>query len=158
MKINKVILATLAASVVLPAASYAASPQEGRLFSERHHSAVIAAGAVEQIGVKLPRGAKIPKVEVLADTSDKGDKSGDWKSCNIETKRCEQSDVRIVRFHRGERDGDPEPWQELSVDVANESGETRAVKLMVTFQPQGGKDLKECRLDTDCGWSKPATE
>ncbi len=46
-----------------------------------------------------------------------------------------------------------EPWQELSVDVANESGsETRAVKLLVTYQPQGGGDLKQCRLDTDCGW------
>lgn len=155
---NKIVLAIISATIVLLAASYAASAQQGRLFSERHHTAVVAAGALEQVGVKIPRGAKIPKVEVFADTSDKGDKVGAWKSCNIETKSCKQSDVRIVRFHRGEREGDPEPWQELSVDVANESGESRAVKLVVTFQPQGGKDLKECRLETDCGWSKPATE
>jgi hypothetical protein len=140
-----------------PSLVHAGPPQQSRLFNERHYTAVIepAAGAADQIGVKLPLNAKIPKVEVFADVTDQGDSTRKWKKCDIDSKRCAVGDVRIVRFHRAEHRDVDEPWQELSVDVANENpSETRAVKLVVTYQPQGGTDLKSCDLDTDCGWHK----
>ncbi len=141
--------------MALPAVVLASVAQQGRVFSERHHSATIepSGGMVDRIGIRIPVNAKIPKVEVLADVKDMGDSTRDWKKCNIETKRCAVGDVRIDRFHRRDHDDADEPWQELSVDVVNENAsETRAVKLIVTYQPQGGKDLEQCRLDTDCGW------
>jgi hypothetical protein len=141
--------------MALPAIVLASVAQQGRLFSERHHSATVepANGMVDRIGVKIPINAKIPKVEVLADVKDMGDSTRGWKKCNIETKRCAVGDVRIDRFHRQDHRDAEEPWQELSVDIVNENAsETRAVKLIVTYQPQGGKDLEQCRLDTDCGW------
>jgi hypothetical protein len=151
---TKRVLASLCA-VLVPVAALAGAAQQGKVFSERHYSATIepAGVQVDRIGVRLPVNAKIPKVEVFADVSDMGDRTGEWKKCDIDSKRCAVGDVRIVAFHRREHRDTDEPWQELSVDMANESGsETRAVKLLVTYQPQGGGDLKQCRLETDCGW------
>ena len=141
--------------LALPVIALAGRAQVGKVFSERHHSATVepANGMVDRIGVRIPINAKIPKVEVLADVKDMGDSTRGWKKCNIETKRCAVGDVRIDRFHRQDHRDAEEPWQELSVDIVNENAsETRAVKLIVTYQPQGGKDLEQCRLDTDCGW------
>lgn len=151
---------TLLVMIVLLATSWVAQvvagpAQRSQVFQERHYTAVIEPGGaeVDRIGVKLPVNAKIPKVEVFADVKDMGDREGDWKSCNIDTKRCAVGDVRIVRFHRVEHRDTDEPWQELSVDMLNENAsESRVVKLWVTYQPQGNADLEGCRLDTDCGW------
>lgn len=143
------------AACTLPGLVLAGAAQHGRLFSQRHFTATIEAGdgVVERVGVRLPLNAKIPKVEVYADVRDMGDSTRAWKKCNLDSKRCAVGDVRIERFHRRDHRAAEEPWQELSVDVINENGsDARAVKLVVTYQPQGGKDLKSCRLDTDCGW------
>jgi hypothetical protein len=138
--------------------------QSDRVFEERFRIAVIEPSNgdfVDQIAVKLPVSAKIPKVEVFADVKDMGRSKSDWKTCNIETKVCAVGDVRIVRFHRVEHRETDEPWQELSVDMMNENPtETRAVKLFVTYQPQSGAYLESCLDDPNCGWHKrlPASE
>jgi hypothetical protein len=152
---SRIALLMALAGLACPAQLLAGAAQHGRVFQERHYVAVIqpAGAEIDRIGVKLPINAKIPKVEVFADTRDMGDKTGAWKKCDIESKACEIGDVRIIRFNRVEHRDTDSPWQELSVDVASDAtGASRTVKLLVTFQPQGGRDLEECRLETDCGW------
>lgn len=118
----------------------------------RHFTAEMSAGApgeVVQVGVKLPKNALIAKTEVLVDDTDKGDRK-DWSKCDIKDRTCAIGDARIVQFHRDEM----ERWQQLAVDVRNDGGKTRYVKLKVLFQPQSGKDRSGCsRNNPQCGFA-----
>lgn len=113
-------------------------------------------GGTVQVGVNLPRNAKIAKTEVkVADTNLGAEMTG-WVDCDNEEKSCDLADVSIIRFHRTQ----PENIQVLAVDVRNTSDEPRYVKLRVVFQSQSGQDITdptECGsgVKVKCGFSGP---
>ncbi|MGB5209942.1 MAG: hypothetical protein WBO47_02570 [Gammaproteobacteria bacterium] len=111
--------------------------------------------SVIKIGVILPRSAEIPKVEVFADRADRGDNLGDWAKCDIDTKKCQVSDARIVRFFRMDHD----TWQELSVEIENtDASAARYALLRVTFKDAAGNDQSGCGVAYYCGFSEAASE
>jgi len=156
MNMRKILLLTVIA--LLPLGAYAWVGYS-KTFEVREYSAEIPAAAaapsIMRIGVKLPRAAQIPKVEVFADSKDYGDEVGKWATCNINSKKCKVDDARIVRFNRNKHDS----WQELSVEIENSSNsQPRYAKLRVTFKDVAGQDETGCGVAVVCGFAEPVTE
>jgi hypothetical protein len=129
----------------------------GAALHERYFVAEIppaSAGGTVQVGVLLPRGAKIAKTEVQVATTDLGRDKDGWSDCDTETKSCGLAETSIIRFHRNEA----ETAQELAADMRNSGTEPRYVKLTVTFQPQSGFDHTGCEDTDQCGFSRPIAE
>jgi hypothetical protein len=132
-----------------------------KTFEVRQYTAEVppaaAAPSVMRIGVKLPRAAEIPKVEVFVDREMPGQREGDWSSCDINSKKCEVDDARIVRFHRNKH----QDWQELSVEIENSSqSESRYARLRVTYKDPAGKDRTGCGagVSVRCGFAEAVTD
>lgn len=109
------------------------------------------AGGTVQVGVLLPRGAKIARTKVQVAETDLGREMDGWSDCDTETKSCELAETSIIRFHRNET----ETAQELAADMQNTGTEPRYVKLTVIFQPQSGSDHTGCEDTDNCGFSRP---
>lgn len=107
-------------------------------------------GGTVQVGVNLPRGARIARTEVEVAASNLGADRRGWSKCDIETKACDMADSSIIRFHRT----DVENAQELAADMRNTSNETRYAKVTVTFQPRSGRDRTGCGRAAECGFSR----
>ncbi|MGB5622533.1 MAG: hypothetical protein WBN65_08570 [Gammaproteobacteria bacterium] len=156
MKMRKILLLSVTALLPFGALAWVGY---SKTFEVREYSAEIPAAAaapsVMRIGVKLPRSAQIPKVEVFVDSKDYGAAIGKWASCNINSKKCQVDDARIVRFNRKKH----EKWQELSVEIENSSGtQPRYAKLRVTFKDVAGQDNSGCGVAEVCGFAEPVTE
>jgi hypothetical protein len=152
IKMNKKI-GLLLIALLIPLSSYAIG--YSRVFEIRAFKAEIPAAkegsSVVKIGVRLPRSAEIPKVEVFSDRADRGDNLDDWAKCNIDTKACKASDTRIVRFFRTDHD----TWQELSVEIENtDASAPRYAMLRVTFKDPAGNDKSDCGVAYYCGFSE----
>jgi hypothetical protein len=136
------------------------APAHGsRALFERFYVAEVppdAQGGTVQIGVNLPKSAKIASTEVkVADTNLDADMQG-WSDCDNDKKTCDLADVSIIRFHRSHL----ENIQVLAVDLRNTSNEPRYVKLRVVFQPQTGQDITDptqcgSGVKVKCGFSGP---
>lgn len=157
---RKTTLLPLAATILLP---FAADAWVGysKTFEVREYTAEVppaaAAPSVMRIGVKLPRAAEIPKVEVFVDRETAGERQGSGLSCNINSKKCKVDDARIVRFHRKKH----QDWQELSVEIENSSQtESRYARLRVTYKDPAGKDRTDCGagVSVRCGFAEAVTE
>ncbi len=110
-------------------------------------------GGTVQVGVNLPRGARIARTLVeVADTNLGADRRG-WSRCDNETRACDMADTSIIRFHRN----NVENAQELAADIRNTSNETRYAKVTVTFQPVSGRDRTGCGRAAECGFSRAAS-
>lgn len=148
------VIAALAAALMAWAPAYG-----GRALVERFYVAEVPPadqGGTVQVGVNLPKSAKIAKTEVkVADTNLDADMRG-WADCDIEDKSCDLSDVTIIRFHRSHL----ENVQVLAADIRNTSNAPRYVKLRVLFQGRAGMDITDptqCGSGTKvkCGFSGP---
>lgn len=140
-----------AAALLAPAIGLALIHGSNDALGFRYFTAEIAPGTTLQVGVKLPRSAKIARTRVFADDEDLGG-AKDWMECDIEKRTCAIGDMRILRFHRERRDD----WQELAADLRNESGETRYAKVLVLYQNQSGFDRSGCGPDHVCGFAREA--
>jgi hypothetical protein len=113
-------------------------------------------GGTIQVGVNLPKSAKIAKTEVkVATTNLDADMKG-WADCDNEDKTCDLPDVSIIRFHRSHL----EKIQVLAVDMRNTSNEPRYVKLRIVFQGRAGQDITDptgcgSGVKVKCGFSGP---
>ena len=151
---NRQLLATVLLAALMPAVTSAEVQKSGGALDERHFIAEIpaaSAGGTVQVGVLLPRGAKIAKTEVQVAATNLGDEKKGWSSCDVEAKTCELAGTGIIRFHRGET----EKAQELAADMRNTAAEPRYVKLTVIFQQQSGFDHSGCEDTDECGFSRP---
>lgn len=153
-------LLLFAAAVMLPL-SASAWVGYSKTFEVREYTAEVPAAkgapSVMRVGVKLPRAAEIPKVEVFVDRTEFGDEEGKWSTCNINSKKCEIDKARIVRFHRKKH----QDWQELSVEVENSSeSETRYARLRVTYKDPAGQDRTGCGtgVTIECGFAEAVTD
>jgi len=150
----------VAAAIMLPLSSNAWVGYS-KTFEVREFTAEVpaAAGAptVMRIGVKLPRAAEIPKVEVFVNRDKFGDQESKWSTCNINSKKCKIDNARIVRFHRKKH----QDWQELSVEIENSSdSETRYARLRVTYKDTAGQDRTGCGtgVTVECGFAEAVTQ
>jgi hypothetical protein len=149
----KKIFAVVLLAILLPAAPFATA-SSGPALDERYFVAEIppaSAGGTVQVGVLLPRGAKIARTEVQVAATELGPRMDGWSDCDIDTRSCQLADASIIRFHRNET----ETTQELAADMRNTSAESRFVKLTVIFQPQTGFDHTGCEDTDKCGFSRP---
>jgi hypothetical protein len=147
------IFAVVLLAMLLPAAAFAAAGS-GPALDERYFVAEIppaSAGGTVQVGVLLPRGAKIARTEVQVAATELGPDIEGWSDCDTDTKSCKLAETSIVRFHRNET----ETAQELVADMRNTGAESRFVKLTVIFQPQSGFDHTGCEDTKKCGFSRP---
>ncbi len=149
---TKFITTCALAAVLVPVLGQAQGVEAERALEQRFYVAEIPPGGEVLIGVKLPRNALIAKTSVYVDSTDKGQKM-DWSTCNIDTKKCEIGDARIVGFVRAEKD----KWEELAVNVRSSSGQVRFAKIQVNFQPQAGEDESGCGEYEKCGFSNVVT-
>lgn len=153
---NKKIFPVVLLAIVLPAAALAAAAS-GSALDERYFVAEIppaAAGGTVQVGVLLPRGAKIARTEVQVAATELGPDIDGWSDCDTDTRSCQLADASIIRFHRNET----ATAQELAADMRNTGAEPRFVKLTVIFQPQSGFDHTGCEDTDKCGFSRPVRE
>jgi hypothetical protein len=150
MKRLLILLMTVCA--LLATTTYASRTGTEGALRQRHFSAEVEPGQSIQVGVRLPSRARIARTRIFVDSQDRGDRTGDWAECDIESRECSIGDSRIIRFHRSEEG----TWQRLAVDVENGSAETRWVRIMVLFQPASGRDRSGCsRAQPRCGFSNP---
>jgi hypothetical protein len=143
-------------AILLPTAALAAAGS-GPALDERYFVAEIPpapAGGTVQVGVLLPRGAKIARTEVQVAATELGPDIDGWSDCDTDTRSCELAETSIIRFHRN----DTETAQELAADMRNTGPESRFVKLTVIFQPQSGFDHTGCEDTDKCGFSRPIRE
>ena len=149
--INKIFAIALLATMIPSVATVAAGSDAA--LDERYFVAEIppaSAGGTVQVGVLLPRGAKIARTEVQVAATELGSDMEGWSDCDTESKSCELAGTSIIRFHRN----DTETAQELAADMQNAGEEPRYVKLTVTFQPQSGFDHTGCEDTDKCGFSR----
>ena len=149
----KKIFAVVLLAILLPAAPFATA-SSGPALDERYFVAEIppaSAGGTVQVGVLLPRGAKIARTEVQVAATELGPRMDGWADCDTHTKSCRLAETSIIRFHRNET----ETVQELAADMQNTGAESRFVKLTVIFQPQSGFDHTGCKDTDKCGFSRP---
>ena len=151
----------LFAAVVMLPLSANAWVGYSKTFEVREYTAQVPAAegapTVMRIGVKLPRAAEIPKVEVFVGRDEFGDEEGKWPTCNINSKKCKIDNARIVRFHRKKH----QDWQELSVEIENSSdSEARYARLRVTYKDTAGQDRTGCGtgVTIECGFAEAVTE
>ena len=152
----KKLFAVVLLAVLLPAAALAAAGSEPAL-DERYFVAEIppaSAGGTVQVGVLLPRGAKIARTIVQVAATELGPDVDGWSDCDTDTRSCQLADASIIGFHRNET----ETAQELAADMRNTGAESRFVKLTVIFQPQSGFDHTACEDTDKCGFSRPVQE
>ena len=153
---NMKVFVTALLAALIPAAASAGVQDSGAL-DLRYFVAEIpaaAAGGTVQVGVLLPRGAKIAKTEVQVAATYLGYDTTGWSSCDVESKSCELAGISIIRFHRDET----ETAQELAADMRNTGAEPRFVRLTVTFQQQSGFDHSGCKDTDQCGFARPVGE
>lgn len=134
---------------LVPALGQAQGVEIERSLEQRFYVAEIPPGGEVQVGVKLPRESLIAKTSVFVDTSDKGQKM-DWKTCSIDTRKCEVGDARIVSFIRAEKP----KWEELAVNIRSTSSQVLYAKIQVNLQPQAGEDESGCGEYEKCGFSE----
>jgi hypothetical protein len=137
------------AAVLAPVIGQAQGVEIERSLDQRFYVAEVPPGGEVRVGVKLPRDSLIAKTSVFVDSTDKGQKM-DWKTCNIDTRKCEIGDARIVGFVRAEK----ATWEELAVNVTNSSDQVRYAKVQINFQPQAGEDESGCGEYEKCGFSE----
>lgn len=134
---------------LVPALGQAQGVEIERALEQRYYVAEIPPGGEVQVGVKLPRESLIAKTSIYVDTADKGQKM-DWKTCSIDTRKCEVGNARIVSFIRAEKP----KWEELAVNVRSTSSQVLYVKIQVNVQPQAGEDESGCGEYEKCGFSE----
>lgn len=152
------ILGLVFAALVMALTSWAPAHGSRALFERFYVAEVppVEQGGTVQVGVNLPKTAKIAKTEVrVADTNLDADMKG-WADCDNEDKSCDLSDVSIIRFHRSYL----ENMQVLAVDVRNTGSQPRYVKLRIVFQGQAGQDITDptgcgSGVKVKCGFSGP---
>ncbi len=125
-----------------------------RIYTSEVPSTVVDEGQYVRIGVILPPGSKIAKVEAFMDEHDYGRSMDKWRPCDLETGNCELSDARVTGLARTNSATEVV----IVADFWNLHNElARFGKLRVTFLPIGSMKKnyrqKECWLRVECGFA-----
>ena len=125
-----------------------------RMYTSEVPSAVLEEGQFVRIGVILPPGAKVVKVEAFMDEENHGKSIDDWRECDLENGDCELENARVDRLIRW---NNPEDIT-VTADFWNtHESLPRYGKLKVTFMPMGNLQKiykpRECWLRTECGFA-----
>ena len=125
-----------------------------RIYTSEIPSAVVDEGRYVRIGVILPPGSKIAKVEAFMDDHNYGRSMNKWRSCDFKTGDCELGDARVTGLSRMNSATEVV----IAADFWNTHSESaRFGKLRVTFLPIGSMKKnylpKECWLRVECGFA-----